>query len=230
VNIGPASVNTSSTNMLFDVNSDAIGLPISIYYSLLSSINENKLMTCEMDKNSFPACEYNGEIADIPNLAIVVGNQSLSIPAQYFAKSNPTTDDDQSSITLYFKATAPNETGESFVFEKYQNYIIIDRHIMAYYYTLFDATNPKGNVINLYIADHQDHTLLYIILAGSVIFVGLCFCFVVFVFCCSSNPNQTKLHRKTTKKLENNDLLQPLIENQNNRVSISKKLQGPKTE
>ena len=102
---------------------------------------------------------------------------------------------------------------------------------MAYYYTLFDATNPSGNVISLFIADHQDHTLLYIILAGSVIFVGLCFCFVVFVFCCSSNPNKTgtKLHRQPSKK-QGNDLLQPLMENQNPNASISKKLLGPKIE
>ena len=218
--LGSAKINITA-NLLFDVNSKAIGLPLEIFNSLIASINGNKLMTCETDKTLMPTCQYSGEIQEIPNFIIVIDNQSLSLPAQYFVKSN---EGEESSITLYFKAIASSLTEESFVTADYENYIIIDRHVMAYYYTLFDATGKSGNTINLFIADHQDHTLLYIILAGSVIFVGLCFCFVVFVFCCSSNPNQTKtqkLSRQSTKKNQP-DLLKPLIENKDSSPNSKK--------
>jgi len=213
--IGSAKINITA-NLLFDVNSEAIGLPLAIFTLLINSINENQLMACETDKTFLPTCQYSGEIQDIPNFIIVIGNQSLSIPAQYFAKSN----EGGSSITLYFKAIASNLTDESFVTADFENYIIVDRHIMTYFYTLFDATSASGNVINLFIADHQDHTLLYIILGSSVIFVGLCFCFVVFVFCCSSNPNQTKPQKLPRLAKKNQpDLLKPLMENQNSSSS-----------
>ena len=183
----------NNTSLIFDINTDAIGLPLELYQNFTNEVKE-KLMTCD-EKISLPSCSYSGKIEDLPDFNITIGDQVLEIPPEFYMRIDEGNDDDSEEvkITLFLRGLSTEETDDSYVTEKYNNTIILGYHVMSYYYVLFDATQGPNNIkINLFIADHLDHTVVYIVLGSIGLCIILSVLFVISVFCCSSRRYKTR--------------------------------------
>lgn len=181
------SVSIMSGNMMFDINSDAIGLPYDVYVLFMKYFNMTSGVQCGSDQYR-PICSFNGKIEDLPNVTLSFSGHSLNIPSKIYA----TALNEGSSFYLNFKVIGPGFSGKSYVTSPYMDSIILDANFMSYYYTVFDAATGN-NIISLYLSkDIQSNNNAWWILllaAIAVVLAGLC------IFCA----------KKKKRKVINND-------------------------
>ncbi len=145
--VGGYSVYMSG-NVMFDINSNAIGLPQSYYNSFLTYFGYQANVYCYSGYNSRPYCYYLGDLKNLPDISLYIGGSKITIPsaiyASYSSKSGSYT-----YFYLNFKATSPSLSGECYVSPSFANSIILDRNFMSYYYVVFDA-QYGSNYIYIY--------------------------------------------------------------------------------
>ena len=136
-------------NIMFDINSDAIGLPSNIYNSFISYFGSISSVSCYSGYNYKPYCYTTKQLKGLPDITLSINSDSqIKIPSQIYA----TLSSDSGSVryfNLNFKSTSPYLSGKNYVSPSFKNSIILDANFMSYYYTVFDATSGS-NVISLY--------------------------------------------------------------------------------
>ena len=185
VQVGSSTFAFAETgSLIFDINSDALGLPLTIYNKALAAINASQeSMVCPTGVTYRPTCKYPGNINLLPNITINVGGQKVSVPPSTYAEVVKVLDTPSKNIILNLRGLSPDNQDASYVTEDYENYVILDQHVMGYFYTVFDttgynATDPTKQVVHikLYEALHGRSTkALWIIIICTVIglIVGL---------------------------------------------------------
>lgn len=172
--------------LIFDINSDALGLPMKIYKKVIDAIDktqESLVCPSPSEVTYRPKCKYPGNINVLPNITINVAGQKLSIPPSTYAEVIKVLDTPSKEVYLNIRGLSSDNDNEAYVTEAYENYVILDQHVMGYYYTVFDttgfnATDPDKQVVHikLYEALHGKSTkALWIIIICTVIglIVGL---------------------------------------------------------
>jgi len=182
IQIGDEQVKFNSS-IMFDINSDAIGLPSDIYKSFLEYFTSLPDIKCDAGYIYKPYCMTNTQLKDLPDILLSIDDDIVKIPAQIYAtlrtdKSNDT--DAFFHFDLNFKLISPNLSGTNFVAPSFANSIILDAHFMSYYYTVFDA-QTGANIIFLYESINAPSSggnwWWILLILGAVLLVGgLCFC------------------------------------------------------
>lgn len=196
--VGDSDVDLNG-NVMFDINSDAIGLPESVYNVVMTYVTAINGVTCEIGSNYKPSCATTKQIKDLPDIILSFGSSDIKIPSQIYASLK----NDTGSVryfNLNFKATSPNLTDNSYISQNFKDSIILDANFMSYYYTVFDASN-SSNMIYLYpsINVPSDRNLLKWIGAGA----GGVFLLVVIGCCCikkkkNVDENKSTINNNTT--------------------------------
>jgi len=161
-------------NLMFDINSDAIGL-LQPYLTLL--INNFALplgIRCN-DDDYRPFCYYTNpskKVKDLPDITLWVNNANISIPWTVYA--SPV---NSSAFYLNFRGLGTHSSGHAYVNPAFFGSVILDANFMSYYYTVFDGTLPGYNAIYLYptgkYSPESDNTAKWIIAGVFVILIGL---------------------------------------------------------
>lgn len=139
-----------TTRIIFDLDADAIGLPLSIYQEFLTNFQDaNPDVPCN-NANYKPTCSYNGRIGDLKNIKMTIQGQKIELPPTLYIEDQTDADVSiDSSFTLNFKALDSSLTDESYVTPEYENYIIFDQNFLSFYYAEFSAIDT-GYTIDLY--------------------------------------------------------------------------------
>jgi len=190
-------------NLVFDINSDAIGLPYNIYTLFIKYFTMTPGVRCDSEESKYrPICYFTGKIHDLPKVTISYNDNSgkLNIPSKIYASQiKDGGSGGESSFYLNFKGTDPSFSGKSYVTPAFQSSFILDANFMSYYYTVFDFTTGN-NIISIYpfrnTEEPDDNNTLWIVIG----------CIAVIVLACLGYYMFTK-----KKKSSNND---PLIGNQ----------------
>jgi len=175
VQIGTEKNISISTNLIFDINSDAIGLPLEVYKEVLDAIDDAMLddFSCDESVTYHPECKYKGDLSALPSIFINVGNQSLEIPGTVYAEVVKVLDLPSDKIILNLRGLSSQNKDYSYATEDYENYVILGQHVMGYYYTVFDTAglNVTDSVnIRIYHAFHGSSSMaLTIILVCTVV-------------------------------------------------------------
>lgn len=177
VQLGTYSAGNLNLSMIFDINADAIGLPLEIFQGVVAGLASEMSFNCS-NETYLPYCSYVGEVNDFPDLSIQIGNQTLYISPEIYVYEGYEEMAFLGSIILNLRGLSPNLTNESYVTPAYSNYIILDSHVMSYYYSVFDASSSSGNTITLYTIDRIDYITIYILCgnAGLLLILGIFYC------------------------------------------------------
>lgn len=151
VQVGNNSVSLpNNTNLIFDMNFDAIGLPLSIYSEVIEQLNTTVSAICQgYGNNLAPNCSYSGTIEDLPNITISMNNQTFIFTPQVYVQNGSSFTGNVSTFNLNLRAVDNTLSGLSYVTPIYEDYIILGTPAMTYYYTVFNMT-PTGLFISLY--------------------------------------------------------------------------------
>ena len=154
---------------IFDVNSDAIGLPFDLFKWFISNFNLVSGISCSSDLYK-PDCKTNGTINNLPDIFLSFNDTKIRIPPKIYATSHG-----KSNFKLNFKATSPDLSGPSYVTLDFKDSIIFDMNFMSYYFTVFDATSGSS-VISLYPTVLESNYKWIIIGAVAVVFLVIIGC------------------------------------------------------
>jgi len=172
----------SKFDSMFDVGFSGIGLPLNIYLSVISALEEVTNMKCN-SVSSFASCTYQGEIS-LPNIRVNMSSSSIIIiPPEIYVKYN-----EPSNSILQLNLIGMSETlsDVSFVTPRFNNCVILGAELMSLYYTVFNITDHNimlyGSRIEL-----QSQKWL-IILIECTVFI----CFIIGAWACCYFLNKTK--------------------------------------
>ena len=155
VTIGGASYsvrNSSEYQMIFDLNTDVIGIPETIYNIVIQGFEDSSTLSCVRGSLSNPVCGFTGNLTDLPTIDIAVGDKILRIPPQAYVINASTYNATTSGvIILALKALTPNSANpRNHVLEPFRNTIILGARVFSYYQVVFtgsrDLTNSAGTV------------------------------------------------------------------------------------
>ena len=177
---GTVNFDLPNSTLIFDINSDALGFPLNVYNELILAINGSiDTLVCPTDVTYKPVCQFTESISYLPTLTIIVNGQSIPLPSSVYATVITQIDRASDSIILNLRGLSEENLDGSFATETYENYVILDQHVMGYYYTVFDTTRTSSGDnlhIMLYIANHgSSSNALLIILIGTAIGLGVGF-------------------------------------------------------
>jgi len=168
-------------NLMFDINSNDIGLPYMVYVEFVKNFAKSIGGPCGSDMY-WPKCYFPGKPQDLPDINLVFGTYNLTIPAKIYAGITS----EESTQTIFYlnvKATSPSLTGISYVTPSFQNSLILGQNFMRYYYTVFDASSGY-NIVSLYRSinseDPNSYYWLIFGVLGAFVLVGLC------CYCCKN--------------------------------------------
>jgi len=139
--------------LIFDINSDAIGLPLTIFTSMMKIIGKFEgIKSCTSDLYR-PSCEISStKISDFPTVRIIAGKSLISLgPESYILNANVSSETKVKHVVFNIKGLDRDVLGKNFVIPEYENTIILDSQMMKNYYTVFSGNSAeKTGVINLY--------------------------------------------------------------------------------
>ena len=167
-------------NVIFDIHSDAIGLPSDLFTLFLSYFVQIPGISCSSDLYK-PDCNTTGSAQDLPDITLSVNSTQIKIPSIVYAAPNDT---NSSFFKLNLKATSPDLSGFSYVTPAFKDSIILDAHFMSNYFTVFGFATGS-NVITLYPAatdnkgDNPDDPTRWMIIIGAAVVI-----FLVIIGCC----------------------------------------------
>ncbi|MGF1925149.1 MAG: pepsin-like aspartyl protease [Bacteroidia bacterium] len=133
-------------SVIFDINSDAIGLPLNLYNLFLIVMKNYGLTDCVASTNAV-TCSYSGSLSALPTVTLLGknGTEIILPPQLYLNNKGPTSQE----ILLNVKGVDPALQGRYYVDPSYNTFIILDSTFMSYYYTVFDW---DSNTINFYLS------------------------------------------------------------------------------
>jgi len=177
--IDGTAIYWKSGNIMFDINSDAIGVPQDMYSLLRTYFAYTPNVWCNSDLYR-PTCYTTQKLEDLPDITISFNNYQLAIPSKIYATYSSTSGSHTTYFYFNFKATGPSMTGKNYVTSTFKDSIILDAHFMSYYYTVFDATD-NTHTISLYLSSNipGDDTYTKWVAIGAVgviLLVALCCC------------------------------------------------------
>lgn len=143
----PSGAVAFKGNIVFDINSDVIGLPYDVYGPFYTNFWKTPNVTCQ-DNTYRPSCTTTLKLEDLPDLTLSINGDKIKIPSKIYATLKSETETEK-SFWFNFKQIHESMTGKSYVPLSFQNSIILDANFMSYYYTLFDATSGS-NKISIY--------------------------------------------------------------------------------
>ena len=193
--VGSYSVGMSG-NVMFDINSNAIGLPQSYYNSFLTYFGYLSGVYCYSGYTSRPYCYTSGRLQDLPDLTLSISGSQIKIPSAIYA-SVASSSGSYTYFYLNFKATSPSLTGVNYVTSTFQNSIILDANFMRYYYTVFDATSGS-NYIYLYLSSNGTPSPAKWIGGGAFVAILL-----ISICCCCAKKNRGVVTTVTAAPLNN---------------------------
>ena len=192
--VGKKKIEVKETSLIFDINSQAIGFPVSMYKEILEAISTNvqgAVLTCpkeeEKETNSFnyrPTCEFTGNVTAVPTISVSIGNQNFDLPSKIYVQYIKNVSESKGSIQFNIRALSSELTDvKNYVTPSYDNYIILDSYTLSYYYTVFEGSDREHNAnkIHLYVANHHpsdgsSYVAIWLILAalaaGAIIYLG----------------------------------------------------------
>jgi len=178
--VGDQSINVN-LYLIFDLATDAIGLPLKLYNQVITSLGVYGVTDCDAGSTYLPTCKFAGAktAENLPNITIVTETTRLVIPDSIYVLSR---DEQEGTVRLNLKALSNDLTGPSFVTKSYENFIVLDSRFMSYYYTVFEYKNQEETTISLYKAGtpivKPGNEYWRIILIGSIVLL------VVTIVCC----------------------------------------------
>lgn len=166
----------SNLSIIFDINADAIGLPLQLYNQVINALTTIASVICPNNTYYAPTCAYTDEIQNLPDIQITVQSQILNIPPEAYVQGAEFNDDRSATgnIVLNLRALDPSLDGNSYVTPAYQSFIILDSNVMMYYYTLFESYASGTGAITMYVAlPHTDNVAMYVFIGIAVLLVTL---------------------------------------------------------
>ena len=145
----------SDVALAFDLNTDAIALPETIYKKIIQSFKD---FNCTLDSVYLPTCDHTGNLTDLPTIIITVGEAILQIPAEaYVVNAESYNATLGGTITLALKlSNASSSDPHNHVTDGYKKVIVLGAQVFSYYYAVFtgskNAKNTAGT-IELFQAD-----------------------------------------------------------------------------
>lgn len=79
IQVRNSSANFKNSYLMFDINSDAIGLPNDLYESFLGAFIKISGIVCSYDLYK-PECKYTGNIQDLPDIFLSFNDTKIKIP------------------------------------------------------------------------------------------------------------------------------------------------------
>ena len=200
---------TSEHFILFDLNTDIIGLPQELFNNVIVTLSACGL---ECNITSYrPSCSYDGDINALPTLYLVneggFENKLEIEPAVYLKRND---DGNQSSYTLEFGVASVNGTGPLLIDPVYINAIILGRSFLTFYYVHFSTSLYNENTfVTIQHANHVMPTgnksnLELIIIAGIVSLTAVTIIGCIF-FCVKKRRDR---RRKAEKEEESTEAIQ----------------------
>lgn len=134
--------------ILFDLNSDFIGLPDDIYNRLLNDLKQRWNFVC--DNLAYqPRCSYTRDLSNLPSLIIMPeeGNNPLTLPPDLYLKKLDNNLFQILFVSLTLKPLYPHQV---LVTPSYLNYMIFGAPFFRRYYTVFNYQDPNNPEIDIY--------------------------------------------------------------------------------
>jgi len=162
-------------DLVFDLGSDSIGLPLSLFNQVIEYLGLFGVKTCTAGSTYQPNCGYNGYYKDLPDITLVSDDTKVIIPPSVYVKNWDGGHNYESYLYLNFKGLANNLPGPSFVTRSFDNCIVMDSRFMNYYYSVFEYQGQDaGTTITLYKAgkgavNPDDGNFWKIVLIGSIV-------------------------------------------------------------
>lgn len=173
----------ANSTLIFDLGSDSLGFPVSIYKEILAALeNYPEIGQCQTNQDFKPDCQFSGDIRQLPQIIINIADQQLAIPPEIYVIQTQSSYFYYDSISLKIKALSTNASEGSYVTSNHSNYIILGYPILSYYYTVFEgghksidpkrSTNPS---ISLYLSkNYQNSAYTWLIaLAGLLVIISV---------------------------------------------------------
>jgi len=152
-------ISLDDYSLIFDLNSDAIGLPKTIYKTFITKLQEAAPeVHCNADLIYKPTCKYSGKVDDLPVIKINIGTDKvISIPPLIYVSNMYGREYVDGSMILNIKATSSELTENNYVTSEFENTIVLDSNVLTYYYTIFsrDQEHDNNGRITLYRAHHD---------------------------------------------------------------------------
>jgi hypothetical protein len=152
VTVGYSSIEFDTT-VIFDLNSDLLGFPVTIYEYVVQYLETNASMSC--NNATFQAvCSYTGNPQNLPNITLTIQDLNIQIPPVIYVQDFYIYNSENGtySLTLNLRGISPNLMNESYVPPAFENFVILDENFLFYYIPLFNATgyNDSNFEITLY--------------------------------------------------------------------------------
>lgn len=180
LSVGSNTINFNA-KLIFDLDSDAIGLPLTTYNYLIQDLNSLYNTRC---KNSTykPICYYSGNLTDLPTINLELQNSLLPLPPQIYVE-NFNAQGTGSYFVLNFKGLSSSLYDQSYVTPAFENYVILDQNFMTYYTTQFSGSTGNYS-ISIYnpnpSSSPSNQDWIYIVIGsvvGAIVTIGLiCYC------------------------------------------------------
>lgn len=162
ITIGYNSIEFETT-VIFDLNSDLLGFPVSIYDYLIKSLEKNTSMSCS-NATFKPVCSFTGNVLALPNITLAIQNQNIQIPPNiyvqwYYIYNSPA--NSSYSLTLNLRAISSSLLNDSYVSPAFNDFVILDQNFLLYYITLFNATgyNTSNFEVTLYAPPYTNNNV-----------------------------------------------------------------------
>lgn len=210
-----SSISTVLARGIFDLDSDTMGFPQTLYPKLIA-LFENETSTKCTDDLIKPNCTYIGNISMLPNVTLQLEGNKINIPPKIYVRNGSNITTNVTSVVLNFKAIGTNLTGDNYISKYYENAIIFDMNIASFYFVLFNTTKDNQNKIT-FIEGKWDQPgsppptkAWTYVLFGSIGFLVLC----AIIGCVYFIKKKRDLKRKRYAKVVQKDSVQPLLVNQ----------------
>jgi hypothetical protein len=174
----PSAAVAFTGNVMFDINSDVIGLPYDVYTLLFNYFKQISNVSC-LAGTYRPSCDTTLKLEELPDLTLSINGDHIKIPSKIYATLTGFSETHQ-FFWFNFKATDGSMTGKSYVSPSFTNYVILGANFMSYYYTVFDArTSP--NTIYIYSSSvspspqEPSSWWIGVVVVAAIVLVGVCF-------------------------------------------------------
>jgi len=176
-----SSINLTADNLIFDINSDAIGLPNEDFKNLMLGFLADFNIYCNFVPYKPTVCLFLDKVVDLPDITLSLNNNTnLTIPSSVYSTPFEKLKN-FTSFTLKFKGIGSTLPSKSYVSPAFNNSVILDANFMRYYYTVFDATSGS-NKIYLYQAAKStpdDGDGMNAVIGGTIaaiFLIAICYC------------------------------------------------------
>lgn len=189
LSVGSSTISFNA-KLIFDLDSDAIGLPYTIYNDVLQYL-QTYSVSCVNTTYYKPLCLYAGNLTDLPTITLELQGFAIPIPPQIYVQDFSTLVSyylGGSHFALNFKGLSSSFYDESYVTPAFENYVILDQNFMSYYTTQFTGSPSTNNyTISIYNPNPTSspnssgsQTWIYIVagsVVGAIIIIGIaCYC------------------------------------------------------